>query len=122
MIIKSVVVLVASLLLSVSAYAVTDNNNENKRKESGSVSRVENVKVLQLTGSVVDEKNNESLAGVAIVIEGKKYYSDLDGNFTIKDVKPGKYELVVELISYEPVSLHVDLTKNEKLNIGLLQK
>ena len=120
--IKSVVVLVASLLLSVSAYAVTDNNNENKRKESGSVSRVENVKVLQLTGSVVDEKNYESLAGVTIVIEGKKYYSDLDGNFTIKDVKPGKYELVVELISYEPVSLHVDLTKNEKLNIGLLQK
>ena len=122
MMIKSVVVLVASLMLSVSAFATTENNNEKKGKESKSVSQVENVNVFQLTGSVVDEKNNESLAGAAIVVDGKKYYSDLDGNFSIKDVKPGKYELVVELISYEPVSMQVEMVKNEKLNIGLLQK
>ncbi len=119
---KSVVVLVVSLLLSVAALANTDNNNEKKGKESKSVSQVENVNVFQLTGSVVDEKNNESLAGAAIVVDGKKYYSDLDGNFSIKDVKPGKYELVVELISYEPVSMQVELVKNEKINIGLRQK
>jgi len=120
--IKSVVVLVASLLLSVSALASTENDNEKKGKEAKSVSLVEKVNALQLTGSVVDEKNNESLAGATIVVDGKKYYSDLDGNFSIKDVKPGKYDLVVELISYEPVSMQVELVKNETLNIGLLQK
>jgi len=77
---------------------------------------------LQLTGSVVDEKNNETLAGVAIVVDGKKYYSDLDGKFTIADVKPGKYAVQVELISYEPVSMDVELTKNQELQISLQQK
>ncbi len=119
---KSVLVLVASLLLSVSAFAGIDNNNEKKEKESKSVALVENVNALQLTGSVIDEKNKEALAGAAIVVDGKKYYSDLDGNFIIKDVKPGKHELVVELISYEPVLLEVDLYKSQKISIGLLQK
>ena len=30
--------------------------------------------------------------------------------------------MVVELISYEPVSLEIDLNKNQNLNISLLQK
>ena len=119
---KSTLVLVASLLLSVSAFAGIDNNNEKKEKESKSVALVENVNALQLSGSVVDEKNKEALAGAAIVVDGKKYYSDLDGNFIIKDVKPGKYAMMVELISYEPVSLEVDLTKSQKISIGLVQK
>ncbi len=119
---KTVVVIATSLLLSLSVFAGSGDNNEKKEKESKSVALVENVHAVQLTGSVVDEKNKEALAGAAIVVDGKKYYSDLDGNFSIRDVKPGRYEMVVELISYEPVSLHVDLMKNEKLNISLLQK
>ncbi len=55
-------------------------------------------------------------------MDGKKHYSDLDGNFLVNDVKPGKYELVVELISYQPVSMHLDLTKNQNLKINLNQK
>lgn len=119
---KTVVVIATSLLFSLSVFAGSGDNNEKKEKESKSVALVENVHAVQLTGSVVDEKNKEALAGAAIVVDGKKYYSDLDGNFSIRDVKPGRYEMVVELISYEPVSLHVDLMKNEKLNISLLQK
>jgi hypothetical protein len=116
---KYIVVIATSLMLSVSVFAGRDDNNE---KESKSVSSVEKVNLLQLTGSVVDEKNNEALAGAAIVVENKKYYADLDGNFSIKDVKPGKYKIAVELISYEPVTVEIDLVKNEKLNIGLQQK
>jgi len=118
---KSVLVFTVSLLLSVSAFANKGNNDE-KVKETKSVALVENVNALQLTGSVVDEKNNETLAGVAIVVDGKKYYSDLDGKFTIADVKPGKYAVQVELISYEPVSMDVELTKNQELQISLQQK
>jgi hypothetical protein len=119
---KTVLILASSLLLSVATFAGTDNNNERREKESKSVTLVDKVNVIQLTGSVVDEKNKEALAGAAIVVDGKKYYSDLDGNFTIKDVKPGKHRMMVALISYEPVSMEVELVKNEILNIGLLQK
>ena len=99
-----------------------DRNNENKNKETASVSNVENVKTLQLTGSVVDDKNKETLAGAAIIVDGKKYYSNLEGQFTITDVNPGKYEIKVELISYESYTTEIDLTENHKLNISLLQK
>ena len=117
---KSVLVFAVSLLLSVSAFA--KGNNDEKVRETKSVASIENVNALQLTGSVVDEKNNETLAGVAIVVDGKKYYSDLDGKFSIADVKPGKYAVQVELISYEPVSMDVELTKNQELQISLHQK
>ena len=119
---RSVLILGCSLLISVSAFAFTDNNSEKKSKETASVNRVENVKALQLTGSVVDDKNKETLAGATIIVDGKKYYSDLDGQFTISGVNPGKYELTVELISYEPYTTEIDLTKNQNLNVSLLQK
>ncbi len=55
-------------------------------------------------------------------MDGKKYYSDLEGQFTISDVNPGKYELTVELISYEPYTTEIDSYKKSKLNISLLAK
>ncbi|WP_294069985.1 carboxypeptidase-like regulatory domain-containing protein [Proteiniphilum sp. UBA1028] len=119
---RSVLVFATSLLLSVTAFANAGNNHGEETTETKSVALVENVEALQLTGSVVDEKNNETLAGAAIVVDGKKYYSDLDGKFTITGVKPGKYALQVELISYEPVSMEVDLAGNQNLHISLLQK
>ncbi|HHU41058.1 MAG TPA: carboxypeptidase-like regulatory domain-containing protein [Fermentimonas caenicola] len=119
---KSILVIAASLLISVTAFAETDKINNKKGKETETVAFIENVNALQLTGSVVDEKNKETLAGATILVDGKKYYSDLDGNFSINDVIPGKYQMVVELISYEPVSLEIDLNKNQNLNISLLQK
>ena len=118
---KSVLVLAASMLITLSSFANTDSKNS-KSKETESIAVIENVNALQLTGSIVDEKNNESLVGATIIVDGKKHYSDLDGNFLVNDVKPGKYELVVELISYQPVSMHLDLTKNQNLKINLNQK
>ena len=119
---KPLLLIAASLLISISASAGYDNNSEKKTGEALAVAQVENASVLQLTGTVVDHRNNETLAGVSIVVDGKKYYSDLEGNFAIQDVKPGKYELIVELISYEPVSMEIDLRRDEALQIGLSQK
>lgn len=123
---RSVLMLGCSLLISVSvsasALAFTDNNSTIKGKESTSINRVEKVETLQLTGSVVDDKNKETLAGATIIVNGKKYYSNLEGQFTISDVNPGKYEVMVELISYEPYSIEIDITKDQNLNVELLQK
>lgn len=121
---KAVLVLATSLLISVSAFADTEIKNNKKVNETEVVSTIENVNVnvLQLNGIVVDENTNETLAGATIIVDGKKYYSNLDGNFQVKDVKPGKYELIVDLISYEPVAMVVDLSKSQNLNINLHQK
>ncbi|WP_294079339.1 carboxypeptidase-like regulatory domain-containing protein [Proteiniphilum sp. UBA5384] len=110
---RTLLMFACALLIS-SAFASTDKKSENKSKEF--------ISILQLTGSVVDGKNKETLAGAAIIVDGKKYYTDLDGQFTITDVTPGKYKVKVELISYEPYTTEIDFTKNKKLNISLLQK
>jgi hypothetical protein len=68
-----------------------------------------------VSGKVVDIKTGESLVGVAVAVEGtdQKVYTDLDGNFTINNIDPGNYNLVLSLISYKN-----SLVENLKLNPG----
>ena len=119
---KAVLVLATSFLISVSAFADSEIKNNEKVNETEVVSTIDNVNILQLNGVVVDENTNETLAGATITVDGKKYYSNLDGNFLVKDVKPGRYELQVDLISYEPITMVLDLSENQNLNINLHQK
>ena len=56
-----------------------------------------------LSGHVKDLNTGESLAGVVVEIEGTniKTYTDFDGNFIIKNLKPGTYNVVASFISYK---------------------
>ncbi len=119
---KTLFILTLSLFVSISASADTDSKKSAKTNEIESISSVENITAMHIFGVVLDEKSNETLAGATIVVDGKKYYSDLDGNFSVYNVKPGNYEMVVELISYEPITLVVDPVKNQIVNINLHQK
>jgi hypothetical protein len=66
-----------------------------------------------ISGKVLDIKTGESLAGVAISIEGTniKVYTDLDGSFSVDGITPGNYNLILSLISYKN-----SLVENIKLN------
>lgn len=119
---KTLLILAISLFVTISVSADTDSKTNKKVYETEMVSTIENVNVLQLTGVVVDEKSNETLAGAIIVVDGKKYYSDLDGNFSVIDLKPGEYEMIIELISYETITLVVNPAKSQNININLHQK
>ena len=77
-----------------------------------------------ITGKVVDIKTGESLAGVAISVEGTdvKVYTDLDGRFTINSIDPGYYNLILSLISnkYSLVeNLKVKFSEKEVIDIKL---
>lgn len=111
---KAIWVLIATVLLSVSAYAEDDKNVATEA--------IRKVNTVDISGSVVDKKSNESLAGAAIFIDGNKYYSDLDGNFSVSDLKPGKHTVRVELISYQPSEIQVDLQKDKTIHIGMVQE
>jgi hypothetical protein len=60
-------------------------------------------KTINLTGKVIDLGSGEALTGVEINLEGTdiKVYSDFDGNFEIKDIKPGEYNIIASFISYQ---------------------
>ena len=117
---KSILIFVASVLVSVSAFANEDCNSESAGSVE-SVAVVKSVETVQLTGSIMDDKNKETLVGATLCIDGKKYYSDLDGNFCIADIKPGKHQIKVELISYTPAVVEVDVNNYEGINIYLHQ-
>jgi TonB-dependent receptor len=56
-----------------------------------------------IKGKVIDEKTGETLPGAAVLIKGTTTgaQSDLDGNFSINNVAPGKYTIECRLVSYK---------------------
>ncbi|MBL7906826.1 MAG: carboxypeptidase-like regulatory domain-containing protein [Bacteroidales bacterium] len=70
-----------------------------------------------VSGTVLDNATGETLAGVAVTVEGTetRVYTDLDGNFTISGLQPGKYNLILSMISYKNSLVeNVQLQANEK--------
>ncbi|HEY5824738.1 MAG TPA: carboxypeptidase-like regulatory domain-containing protein, partial [Cyclobacteriaceae bacterium] len=56
-----------------------------------------------ITGKVADLKTKEGIIGANVVIQGTTVgaSTDIEGNFTINNVKPGTYALVVSFVSYK---------------------
>jgi len=54
-------------------------------------------------GNAFDAKTGEPLVGATVHIEDTKYTTavELDGSYTFKNVKPGKYEIEIDLVGYE---------------------
>jgi YbbR domain-containing protein len=118
---KIILVLIAAVLLSINASAA-DDNKEDKTAKSNNTEVAYSIQTVDVQGSVIDGKSHESLAGAAIFVDGAKYYSDLEGNFYISNLKPGKHTLRVELISYQPAEMEIYLKKGQKINISLIQE
>lgn len=85
------------------------------------VSNAETPVVTEISGTVVDILNGEYLTGVAVEFNGKVIYTDFDGNFSFKNVIPGKYELKTSLVSYKDEVIVLNAVKAEnKLEIKLM--
>lgn len=84
-------------------------------------SELNNTSSSVLKGKVIDKKTGEALVGAIVKINNTdiKVYTDLDGNFEIKNIKEGQYSLIVSYISYID-SLIENTTVNNKNN-GLLE-
>ena len=79
-----------------------------------------------IAGKVIDLKTKEAVIGANAVIEGTTVgaATDLDGNFTIPNVKPGTYSLVVSSITYKTQTITdvvVESGKKTTLEITLAE-
>ncbi|MCG8372056.1 MAG: carboxypeptidase-like regulatory domain-containing protein, partial [Balneolales bacterium] len=56
----------------------------------------------RITGTVVDGETGETLIGVNVVIEGsiQGTATDIDGRYTIRNIEPGTYTVVVSYLSF----------------------
>lgn len=56
-----------------------------------------------ISGTITDAKTGEAIIGANVIIEGTSVgaASDIDGNYSIENVKPGTYKLNVSFITYK---------------------
>ena len=56
-----------------------------------------------LKGSTIEESNGKSLPGVTVVVSKTKFstISDSEGNFIIRNIPPGKYDLKFSFVSFQ---------------------
>jgi len=64
-----------------------------------------------LTGQIVEEFENEPIAGAAVFLQGINIgtITGINGKFTLKNIPPGKYKLEIRAISYLPYVIDVEL-------------
>lgn len=98
------------ILLAINVIAVNAKEKDSKPGET------ETTATMILTGSVADQNSGESLVGVEVKIEGTdlKTYTDFDGKFAFKNVKPGEHKLVANYISYQKKTEVLTVSAEEK--------
>ncbi len=75
-----------------------------------------------IAGKVVDVQSQEPIIGANVVIQGTSVgaASDLDGNFTISNVKPGTYVIVVSFVTYKTQTItDVVVESGKKTTLGI---
>src|SRR5665647_1711088 len=62
---------------------------------------------VSIQGHVTDKRSNEPLTGAAIMVDGtgKGTTADIDGNYKISGLIPGKYTLTVSYVSYNKLRI-----------------
>jgi len=103
-------------ILTLSGMHVMADNDGNAVTEKANAPEAASV-AKTITGKVYDLSTGEALAGAEVIIEGTevKTYSDLDGNFSITALQPGKYNIICSLISYNK-SLVEDINTTDAAN------
>lgn len=112
--------LLLAVFISSASFAGIKENDNAKENKSNSTEQISST--VNLSGTIFDQNNNEALAGATIVIDGVKYYSDLDGNFTLNSLSSGKHNILVEMISYNNREMTVDVQNDTNLKIQLQQQ
>ena len=77
-----------------------------------------------IRGKISDAKK-EAVAGATVVVEGTNVASITDalGNYTLSNLKPGKYKIKVSLLGYRTVYKIVELgAQNETFNFSIAEE
>lgn len=111
-----------SMILGLALVGSALANNGNKTTADSE--KMENTAAVtySLQGTIYDPVCQEALSGATITINGKKYYSDLSGNFEIPFLAKGKHSVSIDFVSYQQQTMEIDLDKNQKLEIQLKQQ
>ncbi len=110
--------IVSLLVLMVITSAVGAKEKEQLKENATDVK----TETLSLNGVVLDKLTGETLAGAVVTANGKKLYTDFDGNFSLDNVCNGKCSIKVSLISYQEQTVEVDPASVKQVEIKLKRR
>ncbi|MBU2446718.1 MAG: TonB-dependent receptor [Bacteroidetes bacterium] len=78
----------------------------------------------KITGKIVDDRTNETLIGVNVLVEGTGVgaTTDINGRYVILNLQPGKYSVTASMIGYGKVTktdVEVFIDRTSELNFRL---
>ena len=111
---KVLFISLVSIMFSLSSSAKKNQIVETK------IETIDQTRIVK--GFVFDKLTKETLAGAVITANGKKIYTDLDGNFAFSNLCGDKCQLKVSLISYVDKTIEIDTNKLEPIQIQLQQR
>ena len=106
-------------LVSFMFFSMSISAKKNQIAET-KVETIDQTRIVK--GFVFDKLTKETLAGAVITANGKKIYTDLDGNFALSNLCGDKCQLKVSLISYVDKTIEIDTNKLEPIQIQLQQR
>ncbi|OFX72059.1 MAG: hypothetical protein A2X12_02325 [Bacteroidetes bacterium GWE2_29_8] len=80
------------------------------------------VKDGKIVGQVIDEKTNETLIGVTIIVGDKKYSTatDIEGRYELRNIPPGTYNITYRFISYATKTIeHLKVESGQTVNMNV---
>lgn len=80
----------------------------------------------KIEGTITDSKSGETLPGATVTVVGTNLgaIADFDGHYSIANIKPGKYNVQISFISYNPVifeNVTVEANQSTQLNTTLAE-
>lgn len=115
-------IIISFLFLSLSMYISAEPKPVPAIQDNLSNQTVSNPLEKSIVGKIMDIKTSETLAGACITYNGQKIYSDLEGNFQIKNLLEGNNEISISLISYEDQIVEIESNAASTLKIKLKQR
>lgn len=72
-----------------------------------------------VSGTVTSASDGEPIPGVNLLLEGtnRGAATDFEGNYTIEDVEPGNYTIIVRYIGYRPITQRITVDAGEQYTI-----
>lgn len=113
---KKTLILTAALLLFCATSSIASDKDSPKTTEKNNV-----VSTYSVNGKVIDQKIGETLVGATVTVNGKKVFTDLEGNFTVDNIAGENCEIQVNMISYKPQVIKVSVNESKNIQIALKQ-
>lgn len=89
--------------------------------KSTTATRVTPVTDANIVGHILDAKTGEHLPGITVQLKGTSYgtATDASGHFYLRNLKPGRYTILVTGIGYLSQEKMVDIRENNTVEINI---